>query len=92
VGHNAAEFIFDFGQYHRENYAVKLHSRVVTGPVYAKLLADMLSDAVQRFEEEHGAIETSGEELDPLGVRKHPSHRGSIRSSKPKKKAQGSSQ
>ena len=66
VGHNAFEFIFDFGQYHPENEGARMHSRIVTGPVYAKLLADLLRDAVQRFEEEHGAIHPADDDLDPV--------------------------
>src|SRR5437016_14483357 len=66
VGHNAFEFIFDFGQYHPENDSARMHSRIVTGPVYAKLLADLLRCALQRFEEEHGTIHPAEDELDPL--------------------------
>jgi hypothetical protein len=68
VGHNAFEFIFDFGQYHPEDAAARMHSRIVTGPVYAKLLATLLQDAVQRFENENGAIPTVDDELDPMEI------------------------
>jgi hypothetical protein len=60
VGHNAHEFIFDLGQYHPEQMVAQLHLRVVTGPVYAKLLSLMLSAAIERHECEHGVIETAG--------------------------------
>ena len=66
VGHNAFEFIFDFGQYHPENEGAMMHTRIVTGPVYAKLMADLLRDAVQRFEEEHGTIQPAEDEVDPI--------------------------
>jgi hypothetical protein len=56
VGHNAFEFLIDFGQYQPEADAVTMHSRMATGPVHAKLLAGLLSDAVARFEAEHGPI------------------------------------
>lgn len=68
VGHNAFEFIFDFGQYHQEDAGARMHSRIVTGPVYAKLLADLLRDAVQRYETEHGVIQPVEDELDPVEV------------------------
>jgi hypothetical protein len=68
VGHNAAEFIFDFGQYHPESDTARMHCRIVTGPLYAKLLAGLLGDAIQRFEDEHGAIQPAEDELDPLEV------------------------
>ena len=57
VGHNAFEFLIDFGQFQPEAGAVTMHSRMATGPVHAKLLAGLLADAVNRFEREHGIIE-----------------------------------
>ena len=60
VGHNAFEFILDLGQYHPEQTAAQLHVRVVTGPVYAKLLSRMLAQAVERHEREHGVIAVQG--------------------------------
>lgn len=66
VGHNAFEFIFDFGQYHPENQGARMHTRIVTGPVYARLLAELLRDAVARFESEHGAIQPAEDEFDPV--------------------------
>ena len=43
-----------------------MHSRIVTGPVYAKLLADLLHETVKRFEEEHGTIQPIDDDLDPM--------------------------
>jgi len=68
VGHNAFEFLFDFGQYHPEDASALIHTRIITGPVYAKLLADLLGEAVQRFETEHGAIQPIDDELDPVEI------------------------
>jgi Protein of unknown function (DUF3467) len=67
VGHNAFEFLVDFGQFQPEAETVAMHSRIVTGPVHAKLLAQLLSQAVTRFEDEHGAIvDLAGPEIDAL--------------------------
>ena len=67
VGHNAFEFLIDFGQYQPEVGAVAMHSRMATGPVHAKLLAGLLADAIARFEVEHGVIEDIAEPaLQPL--------------------------
>ena len=66
VGHNAFEFIFDFGQYYPDTECAQMHSRLVMGPVYAKLLADLLKGAIQRFEEANGAIHSIEDEMDPL--------------------------
>lgn len=56
VGHNAFEFLLDFGQFRPETTTVHVHSRIVSGPVQAKLFARLLSDAVTSFEATHGAI------------------------------------
>ena len=56
VGFNAYEFLIDFGQFRPEQAAIHVHSRIVSGPVQAKLFARMLSDAVARHEAEHGLI------------------------------------
>jgi Protein of unknown function (DUF3467) len=66
VGHNASEFIFDFGQYHPENDTARMHCRIVTGPLYAKLLGDLLCQALERFEEEHGVIASAQDDIDPV--------------------------
>jgi len=66
VGHNAYEFMIDFGQYQPQGGAVRMQTRIVTGPVFAKLLSGLLTQAVQQFEGEHGEIEEASDELDPL--------------------------
>lgn len=66
IGHNAYEFILDFGQYHPEEEAARMHCRIITGPPYAKLLCDLLHMAIDEFEKEYGAIDPAGDELDPL--------------------------
>jgi hypothetical protein len=67
VGHNAFEFLIDFGQFQPDSGAVSKLSRVVCGPVHAKLLAKLLWDAVLRFEAEHGVIaDLSGSEFEAI--------------------------
>lgn len=68
VGHNAFEFIVDFGQYDPDAGEANLHTRIVTGPVYAKLLSTLLCGAVEDYEREHGTIVPVDDELDPLEV------------------------
>jgi hypothetical protein len=60
VGHNAFEFLLDFGQFQPDSNSERMHSRMVTGPVHAKLLLRILGEAVTRFEREHGEIEDLG--------------------------------
>lgn len=66
VGHNAYEFILDFGQYQPDTTKIQAQTRVVTGPVFAKILSNMLSQAILQFEEEHGPIDSNQSDLDPL--------------------------
>lgn len=67
VGYNAFEFLLDFGQFRPEARAVNVHSRIVAGPVQAKLFARLLADAIDRFESAHGAIADLDDE-DPLSA------------------------
>jgi hypothetical protein len=66
VGHNALEFIVDFGQYHPEATVAQCHTRIVTGPVYAKLLARLLAESIRHHETEHGTIAEADDDFDPL--------------------------
>jgi hypothetical protein len=68
VGHNALEFVLDLGQFEPDSACCRLHTRIVTGPVYAKIFAEMLQNSVQRFESEHGEIHCTDDDLDPLEV------------------------
>jgi hypothetical protein len=56
VGHNAFEFILDFGQLFAETSQEKLHTRIITGPVYARELLNVLRDAVEKYEDTFGEI------------------------------------
>lgn len=53
IGHNAYEFLIDFGQFCPERDDVTLHTRIVFGPVHARVLAELLSAALQQYEKEH---------------------------------------
>jgi Protein of unknown function (DUF3467) len=67
IGHNAFEFLIDFAQFQHEVSTVRMLNRVVCGPVHAKLLAQLLTEAIARFESDHGAIANLTEpELDAL--------------------------
>jgi hypothetical protein len=56
VGHNPYEFFIDFGQFHPEIAEVSVHTRIAMGPIHAKLFADVLRGAVQKYEAENGII------------------------------------
>lgn len=66
VGHNAYEFLIDFGQYQPEVADVVLHTRIVVGPVLAKLLHDLVHDAISKHEAENGPIPRLNDSQDPM--------------------------
>ena len=68
VGHNAYEFLIDFGQYQPEVSEVVLHTRIVAGPTLMKLLHDMVSDAICRYESENGPIPCPNDTQNPMEV------------------------
>ena len=51
VGHNAVEFIVDFGQLYDESLDAKIHTRIVTSPLYAKALIEVLQESLSQFDE-----------------------------------------
>ena len=56
VGHNAFEVVFDFGQLYPENGKAQFHTRIVTGPVYAKTILETLRESVEQYEKTFGVI------------------------------------
>ena len=50
VGHNAFEFIIDFGQSYEENPDPRMHTRIVTSPAYAKAFLETLHESIVRYE------------------------------------------
>ncbi len=56
IGHNAAEFILDFGQAYSSSEERQMHTRIVTSPLYAKALLRLLEEAVERHEHVYGEI------------------------------------
>ena len=56
VGHNPLEFVLDFGQFYVDSEKVKLHTRIVTNPVYARALFEVLQASLDCYEESFGII------------------------------------
>lgn len=50
VGHNAFEFILDFGQLYEKNQEPQLHTRIITTPAYADALLATLQAAIVQYE------------------------------------------
>ena len=54
VGHNAFEFLLDFGQMYADGAEEYFHTRIVTGPSYAKELLKVLSESIEQYEATFG--------------------------------------
>ncbi len=56
VGHNAFEFLIDFGQVDPQSGDININSRIAVGPTHAKLFLTLITRAVAQFESEFGLI------------------------------------
>ena len=56
VGHSAFEFVLDFGQFYTDGQEPHYHTRVITNPFYAKVLAKLLQDSIHQHELNFGEI------------------------------------
>ena len=65
VGHNAFEFVVDFGQFYPENGDPRLHTRIITSPIYVKSLLETLRESVEQYEQTFGAIQERNFEEKP---------------------------
>ena len=57
VGHNAFEFLLDFGQFYPENDRARVHTRIIMSPTYANALLHTLGNSILRYEQSFGPIE-----------------------------------
>ncbi|MCZ7627040.1 MAG: DUF3467 domain-containing protein [Candidatus Methylomirabilis sp.] len=62
VGYNAFEFLLDFGQFYPEGKEARLHTRIITNPIYAKTLLELLRESIDRYEQTFGHIAEGSEE------------------------------
>lgn len=60
VGHSAFEFVLDFGQSYTEDQSEHFHTRLITSPFYAKVLAKLLLDSINQHEQRFGNIPNNG--------------------------------
>jgi hypothetical protein len=56
IGHNAVEFVIDFGQYFPENEEAELCVRIITSPFYAKNFLETLQQSIHQYEDSFGPI------------------------------------
>jgi hypothetical protein len=65
VGHNAFEFLLDFGQFYSDSIEPLMHTRVVTSPAYAKAMSDTLLEAIGIYEQTFGFIPEADDGTSP---------------------------
>jgi hypothetical protein len=59
VGHNAFEFVFDFGQFDAEQQGARFHTRIITAPAYAQTFFALLQESIERYTQTFGALPQS---------------------------------
>ncbi len=60
VGHNAFEFLLDFGQASPAEESAHFHTRIIPGPAYAKAFSQTLREAIDSYEKTFGVIPGAG--------------------------------
>jgi Protein of unknown function (DUF3467) len=56
VGHNAFEVVLEFGQWYEGDAEPRVHTRIVTGPAYAKSLLGLLGSCLRQLESDFGRV------------------------------------
>lgn len=56
IGYNAFEFLLDFGQFYSENETMLFHTRIITNPVYVKVLFALLQESIVQYEQTYRVI------------------------------------
>lgn len=56
VGHNAFEFLLDFGQFYPDDGRAQVHTRIIISPSYFKTFVDTLRASIDQYEATFGPI------------------------------------
>ena len=57
AGFNAFEFVIDFGQrFDSQSSEPNLHTRIITNPVYARVLENLLTRTLGEYEQKYGLV------------------------------------
>jgi Protein of unknown function (DUF3467) len=66
VGHNATEFLLQFGQFHPDS-SLLWFSRIIIGPVFLKELKRMVDESMVAYEQQYGEIRLPGDDAPDSG-------------------------
>src|SRR5262249_35074765 len=67
VGHNGFEFPLASGQFYPASTVAQFHTRIVTSPVYAKVLSETLRGSIDQYEQAFGVIPKDSESSEEGG-------------------------
>jgi hypothetical protein len=56
VGHNAFEFVLDFGQYYPDAGSARVHTRIIISPSYVKAFVETLRESINEYEDAFGPL------------------------------------
>jgi Protein of unknown function (DUF3467) len=71
VGHNAFEFVLEFGQLYRGGDAPSLHTRIIANPAYVKEFLQVLGNALNAYQHTFGELDDP-DDLDGVARRNRP--------------------
>ncbi len=60
IGHNSIEFVLDFAQFYPDQGHAVVHTRIITNPVHARALMEVLSSSIRQYEREFGRRSSEG--------------------------------
>jgi Protein of unknown function (DUF3467) len=56
VGHNAFEFVLDFGQFYPDGGRARVHTRIIISPSYVKAFVETLRESIKEYEDAFGPL------------------------------------
>ncbi len=56
VGHNAFEFVLEFGQFFLDGGRERVHTRIIISPSYLKAFVETLRDSIAQYEDMFGPL------------------------------------
>ncbi len=56
VGHNAFEFVLDFGQCYSDGGQARAHTRIIVSPNYVKAFSEILCESIAQYEGAFGLL------------------------------------
>ncbi|HET8922556.1 MAG TPA: DUF3467 domain-containing protein [Candidatus Acidoferrum sp.] len=62
IGYNAFEFVLEFGHSYAGDPTLRIHSRIITSPVYAREFLDLLQKSLAAYEKKFGTVQREAQQ------------------------------